>query len=87
MAGHSSRIGLGRVRTSALEAVVYLCSMHRNVRLMRGCVTPGSLGTSCLKFFCVFPAMISRLPCGNVFSKYHGSILPLEAGTGALHSD
>jgi hypothetical protein len=40
-----------------------------------------------LKFFCVFPAMISRLPCGNVFSKYHGSILPLEAGTGALHSD
>ncbi len=32
MPGHSSRIGLGRVRTSALEAVVYLCSMRRNVR-------------------------------------------------------
>jgi hypothetical protein len=40
----------------------YLRWMCRKVRLMRGGVTPSSFGTSCLKFFCGFPAMISKLP-------------------------
>jgi hypothetical protein len=44
---------------------------------MRGRVTPGSLGTSCLKFFCVSPAIISKQPMA-VFRKYHGSVLPLK---------
>jgi hypothetical protein len=45
--------------------LVYLCCMWRNVKLMRGWVMLGSLGTSCLKFFCVSPAMISKLPWGS----------------------
>ena len=35
---------------------VDLCSILRNVRLIRGRVTSGSFGTSCLKFFWVFYA-------------------------------
>jgi hypothetical protein len=55
-----------RSETPAIRADSYnlrLCSILRKVRLMRGCMTPDSLGTSCLKFFCVSPAMTSRLPC------------------------
>src|SRR5205807_9609383 len=37
--------------------------MWRKVRVILGRVTPGSFGTSCLKSFCVRPAMINRLPC------------------------
>ena len=38
--------------------------MRRNVKLIRDSVTSGSFGTSCLKLFCVVPAMISKQPCG-----------------------
>jgi hypothetical protein len=38
--------------------------MRRKVRLIRDSVTLGSFGTSCLKFLCVLPAMISRVPDG-----------------------
>ena len=51
-AGAGGLIGRGRIAVrdfSGLRLGSYLCAMCRNVKLMRGCVTSGSLGTSCLK--------------------------------------
>jgi len=47
----------------------YLCSIRRNVRLIRGWSTSGSFGNSCLKFFWVFPAIINKLPWDNRSAK------------------